>query len=948
MNAQEFIAKWRASELKESSAAQEHFIDLCRLLGEPTPAEDDPSGQRYSFERGARKDTGGRGWADVWKRHCFAWEYKGKHKDLDAAFNQLRQYALALENPPLLIVSDMARFRIYTNWTNSVSVRHEFALEDLADAAVRDKLKWAMSDPERLRPGESRQALTERAATAFAALAQALRARGHDPQQVAHFVNRLVFCMFAEDVGLLPNDMFTRMLRLARRQPEEFEDMARELFGKMATGGRVGYETVAWFNGGLFDSDDALALTRAEIETTLEASALDWSEIDPSILGTLFERGLDPAKRSQLGAHYTDRDKIMQIIEPVVTRPWLKEWEKARAEIALRLERADVAASIAGRTRQRGQAERTLRDFLEKLRAFTVLDPACGSGNFLYLALHALKDLEHRVQLEAESMGLQRAFPAVGPANVKGIEINPYAAELARVSVWIGEIQWMRRNGFSGARDPILDPLDTIECRDAILNPDGSEPEWPIADVVIGNPPFLGGKLLRSTLGGAYVESLQRLYGARIHGEADLVCHWFDKAQRLVADGKIARAGLVATNSIRGGRNRPVLDRIVEHGAICDAWSDEPWVVDGAAVRVSLVCIAGDNVGSTARLNGSNVARINADLTAETVDLTKAGTLPRNLNVAFMGGTRNGPFDVPGGLAREWLRLPANPNGRPNADVLKPWVNGRDLTRRPSGKWIVDFGATMDRAMAALFEAPFSHVVERVMPERQKSHDPKVRDTWWRHERPRPAMWEALSGLCRYIATPRVAKHRLFVWIDTSVYPDSALIAIARDDDTTLGILHSRFHEAWSLRLGTWLGKGNDPRYTPTTTFEPYPFPQGLSPDIPAADYANDTRALTIAAAARRLVELRDRWLNPPEWVEWIDEPVPGYPKRPVPRDEAAAKELKKRTLTNLYNARPQWLADAHDALDAAVATAYGWDTDISEEDALERLLALNLQEEIS
>ena len=268
--------------------------------------------------------------------------------------------------------------------------------------------------------------------------------------------------------------------------------MARELFGAMAAGGRVGFETVAWFNGGLFDSDDALALTRGEIETTLEAAALDWSEIDPSILGTLFERGLDPAKRSQLGAHYTDRDKIMQIIEPVVTRPWLKEWEKARAEISLRLERADVAASIAARTRQRGLAERTLRDFLEKLRAFTVLDPACGSGNFLYLALHALKDLEHRVQLEAESMGLQRAFPAVGPANVKGIEINPYAAELARVSVWIGEIQWMRRNGFSGARDPILDPLDTIECRDAILNPDGSEPDWPAADVVIGNPPFLG------------------------------------------------------------------------------------------------------------------------------------------------------------------------------------------------------------------------------------------------------------------------------------------------------------------------------------------------------------------------------------------------------------------------------------------------------------------------
>ena len=940
----EFIAKWQASELNERSAAQEHFIDLCRLLGEPTPAEDDPSGQRYCFERGARKDTGGRGWADVWKRHCFAWEYKGKRKDLDAAFNQLRQYALALENPPLLIVSDMVRFRIHTNWTNSVSVVHEFALDELADAAVRDKLKWAMSDPERLRPGESRQALTERAATAFAALAQALRTRGHDPQEVAHFVNRLVFCMFAEDVGLLPNDMFTRMLEHARRQPHEFEPMARDLFGTMATGGRVGFEAVAWFNGGLFDNDSALPLERSEIETTLEAAALDWSEIDPSILGTLFERGLDPAKRSQLGAHYTDREKIMQIIEPVIIRPWLKEWEKARAEIALRFERADAAASPSARTRQRGLAESTLRDFLEKLRAFTVLDPACGSGNFLYLALHALKDLEHRVQLEAESMGLQRAFPAVGPANVKGIEINPYAAELARVSVWIGEIQWMRRNGFSGARDPILDPLDTIECRDAIANPDGSEPDWPEADVVIGNPPFLGGKLLRSTLGGAYVESLQRLYGARIHGEADLVCHWFDKAQRLVADGSIARAGLVATNSIRGGRNRAVLDRIVEHGAIYDAWSDEPWVVDGAAVRVSLVCFDGNDNGLGPILDGKTVSSINADLTAGTADITKAKSLPRNQNIAFMGDIKNGPFDIAGDLARAWLRLPANPNGRPNSDVLRPWVNGMDLTRRSSGKWIVDFGPSMERPQAALYEVPFNHVMEKVKPARQRNRNKKVRETWWRHEAPRPVMWKALEGLPRYIATPRVAKYRLFVWCDARVCPDCQLIVIARDDDTTFGILHSRFHEAWSLRRGTWIGKGNDPRYTPTTTFQTFPFPEGLTPDIPSTDYTNDERAVEIAKAARRLVELRDRWLNPPEWVEWVDEPVAGYPKRPVARDEAAAKALKARTLTNLYNARPQWLADAHAALDAAVAAAYGWDADISEEDALGALLALNLE----
>ena len=229
MTPHEFISKWRASELKERSASQEHFIDLCRLLGEPTPVEADPTGETYCFERGARKDTGGDGWADVWKRHHFAWEYKGRRADLGAAFEQLRQYSLALENPPLLIVSDMVRFRIRTNWTNSVSQTHEFELDDLADAATRDRLKWALSDPVRLRPGETRQSLTERAAASFAAVAQALHERGHDPQTVAHFVNRLVFCMFADDVGLLPDHMFTRMLRHAQTAPAQFSELAGEL-----------------------------------------------------------------------------------------------------------------------------------------------------------------------------------------------------------------------------------------------------------------------------------------------------------------------------------------------------------------------------------------------------------------------------------------------------------------------------------------------------------------------------------------------------------------------------------------------------------------------------------------------------------------------------------------------------------------------------------------------
>ena len=614
-----FIAKWRDATLKERSAAQEHFLDLCRLLDEPTPAEADPTGATYCFERGARKDTGGDGWADVWKRYCFAWEYKGQRANLDAAFAQLRQYALALENPPLLIVSDLRRFRIRTNWTNSVSRTYEFDLDDLTDSAVRDRLKWAFSDPERLRPGETRRALTERAAAAFAAVAQTLRARGHDPPVVAHFVNRLVFCMFADDVGLLPDHMFTRMLRQAQRTPEQFTELAAELFQVMAAGGRVGFEAVAWFNGGLFDDGAALPLEAADIETVLAASDLDWSEIDPSILGTLFERGLDPGKRAQLGAHYTDRDKIMLLVEPVVIRPWLAEWDAAKADLAAALDRVEAAKSPAVRTKRLNAAERRYRAFLNRLRAFTVLDPACGSGNFLYLALQALKDLEHRVQLEAEALGFQRAFPDIGPANVKGLEINPYAAELARVSVWIGEIQWMRRNGFYESRDPILKPLDTIECRDAILTPDNTEPDWPEADVIIGNPPFLGTGLQIRQLGEDYVARLRSTYTKRVPGGADLVCYWFEKAGTQIAFGK-GRKGRDSSRPIpfvaarTGGRcnQQPKHSVSSRRGAT----SRGSTTARRCACRWSAFRALTTRLGSETRLDGQRVDEIHADLTA--------------------------------------------------------------------------------------------------------------------------------------------------------------------------------------------------------------------------------------------------------------------------------------------------------------------------------------------
>ncbi|HEX6010686.1 MAG TPA: DNA methyltransferase, partial [Geminicoccaceae bacterium] len=483
-----------------------------------------------------------------------------------------------------------------------------------------------------------------------------------------------------------------------------------------------------------------------------------WSEIDPSIMGTLFERGLDPDKRSQLGAHYTDRDKIMRIVEPVIQRPLEAEWADAKARIEAALGKAEAARSPAVRTKLRNEAQALYRGFLDRLGGFKVLDPACGSGNFLYLALHALKDLELRAGIEAEALGLPREFPRVGPEQLLGIEINPYAAELARVSVWIGEIQWMLRHGFAVARNPILRTLETIACRDALLQQDGGAATWPEADAIIGNPPFLGGKFLRDGLGDDQVNALFAVHDGVVPREADLVCYWFAKANAAIRSGRSARAGLVTTNSIRGGANRKVLDRIRDEQVIFDAWSDEPWVIDGANVRVSLVCFArpDDQGARSPRLDGAPVERIFPDLTGVAadrgVDLTTARRLPENMRRAFMGDTKGGAFDIPGELAREWLQAPANPNGRPDSDVLRPWINGPDVTRRPRDMWIIDFGGVADEASAAFYERPFQHAIAHVREERVARQSRGYARTWWQHERPRPEMWSALSGLRRYLA----------------------------------------------------------------------------------------------------------------------------------------------------------------------------------------------------
>ncbi|MFE8034654.1 class I SAM-dependent DNA methyltransferase [Thiohalocapsa marina] len=961
MTPDDFIDKWLGVTQTERQSSQTHFNDLCALLEVPDPIQADPKGEWFCFERGATKAGGGDGWADVWRKGCFGWEYKRPGGDLPKALKQLQLYTPALAHPPLLIVSDVRTIQIHTAFTGLVPEVHVLSLEDLRDHNKRRLLKWAFTDPERLKPAQSTAKLTEDAAGRLATLAQSLRARGHDPEHVAHFAQQLLFCLFAEDIDLLPGNLLTEILKAAHHDPAELQSILSDLFAAMAEGGRVGVTKVPWFNGGLFQSNKTLPLEPADITLLLDLAELDWSAIDPTISGTLFERGLDPDKRAQLGAHFTDRESIMRLVDPVVLDPLRAEWTAIKPDIQRHMDKASAAKSASAKTKALAKAEALYQGFLLRLRQFRVLDPACGSGNFLLLALLGLKDLEHQVILEAEALGLPRGLPMVGPENVLGIEINPYAAELARVVVWIGEIQWMLSHGQSLSTQPILKPLDTIRCADAVLNPDGTEPEWPEADAIVGNPPFLGDKKMLGALGDEYVKLLRKLYQGRVPGGADLVTYWFEKARAQIEAGKTKFAGLVATNSIRQKRNRPVLERILTATSIFAAWSDEPWVNEGAAVRVSLVCFgSAPALDGSWLLDGQPVAAIHADLTGGETGggLARAKPLPANAGWSYFGLCLAGPFKVPAATAQHWLTLP-NPHGKPNADVLKPIFNGKDITRRWAGNWVIDFGL-MDVREAELYEAPFAYVLEHVKPLRDQNTRKSRAEKWWRHGEARPGLRAKLTGLSRYLITPETAKHRFFVWMTTREAPEHSLIVIPLSDEATFGILQSHIHEAWSFAAGGRMGVGNDPRYNSTVCFSTFPFPDGLTPvdtagttetvddDIILPSVAPERRpvAVEIARAAHRLNTLRERWLNPPEWVDVVPEVVPGYPDRVIPKPEHE-KDLKRRTLTNLYNERPAWLDNAHKALDAAVATAYGWtdySPDMPDDEILRRLLALNLE----
>jgi type II restriction/modification system DNA methylase subunit YeeA len=942
----EFKKKWSRYTGKESSAYQEHINDLCRLLGQPTPVEADPSGtESFCFQKRVVKDAElfeihetpdasqptERGFADVWKKGCFAWEYKGKKKNLDEAYKQLLRYRESLLNPPLLVVCDFDRYIVKTNFNGTVQEVYEFTNDQIDRPENLRILHALFENPDYLKPQRTTAQVTEKVAAQIAAVARSLQSRESvelaDAKsraevnvaqkknlRIARFLNRIVFCLFAEDTGLLPKNLFTEILKSSLPEPEHFSEAAEQLFRVMARGGLYGKDKIRYFNGHLFEDSTVFELTEAEIKNLAEAAEADWQFIQPSIMGTLFQRALDESHRAQLGAHYTDEGEIKIIVEPVLMAPLRREWAALKATLLISLKRGKGTAEERAR----------LQKFLKKLRATIVLDPACGSGNFLYVSLQLLLSLEKEVITFAEQLGFSFQ-PEVSVQQLKAIEINSYAFELAQVSVQIGYLQWRRDNGFDNDRTPVLQNLDGFQNEDALLVPHFrnkaktlkeaqagehtdddalkfyTERDWPEADVIVSNPPFLGGKLIRRELGDSYVDALFENLGKRVPPEADLCCYWFEKARQQVEHGKCKRAGLLATQGIRGGANREVLKRIKDTGDIFFAESDRPWILAGANVHVSMIGFDSGEEKSRV-LDGRTVKEISPQLDAESKTHT-ATIIKANTGISFMGITPAGPFDIPSEVAHEWLNAP-NPSGKPNSDVLRRYFNGNDLTKHARQAWTIDFGVDMSLETAASYEKPFSYLEKEVKPIREKNRREAYAKNWWIYAESRPAMRESFSSHSRFLATCMVAKHRMFVWLDTVSLPANVVIAFGRSDDFFLGLLQCKFHEVWALKQGTRLE--TRPRYTPTTCFETFPFPfaddlveplENLEAELNAAKhYAHivlreeppprtpaEHRA-GIAAAAQELNELRERWLNPPEWTETHTLEFPGTVSGPWSR----------------------------------------------------------------
>ncbi|MGV3708220.1 MAG: class I SAM-dependent DNA methyltransferase [Gemmatimonas sp.] len=994
----DLATRWTDVGAAERANYQVYVIELCEAIGVERPRPAAPSGRMgegvaYQFEfpvkTTSRDGDVSTNFIDLFKDGCFALEAKdavegaGTTRLLTKAFGQVSNYAKDLsDRPPYIMVLDVGKTLIvWDRWAGTYGGFHlgqRIDLRTLADqpdnvALLRDI--W--TDPSIRDPRRRSQRITVEIAGLLAELASTLEARGNDAEKVARFLIRCVFSMFAEDVQLLPQKAFTNLLdAVADAGPQAFVDAAEDLWKAMDAGTRFGYHKLLRFNGHFFANAEALPLDKSEIAILRRAAEADWSAVEPSIFGTLLVRALTPEERHRLGAEYTPRAFIERLVRPTVEEPVRERWTAVQAEV---LQLMDTSAARKARKDKKDSADarkarKSVQDFHAWLRGLQILDPACGSGNFLYVTMHTLKRIEvevFRLLRELSGGQLDARLSEIDPSQFHGIEVKPWAREIAELTLWIGFHQfWRQQHGDVQPDEPLLRDTGTLEQRDAVLawdsirhvpekdRPDPTprivhpvtgklvpdpnaklkyyeyvgarQAEWPEADFIVGNPPYLGNKRMREEFGDGYVDSLRRIY-PDLPESIDFVMYWWVKAAICVAKGETAHAGLITTNSITQSWNRPIVESAISDGALV-RWAapDHPWVdeADGAAVRVAMTVLTFQpkiairvEVDENAHITSSSLAeRLNADLTSH-ADVPRAAsvTLLSNDGLASRGFQLIGAgFQLKSEEALTLLRR------EPNAStVLRPYLHGKDLASRSRNHYVIDF-ALMTEDEARKYPTLFDIVRTRVKPERDANARSSYSKFWWRFGEPRRQFRNAVAGLNRYIATPQTAKYRYFTFLSSTIAPDDMLVAISSNDGWVLGVLSASVHIVWSVAAGARLGIGNDSRYNQSTCFSPFPFPDP-SPEL-------RTRIATIAEsldAHRKAAIDRD-----------VSVTMTGMYNVIAKLRSGEALTPKERAIHEI--AACGVLRDMHDELDKLVAEAYGWPWPMSDAEILDRLVALH------
>jgi hypothetical protein len=1000
----DFSARWLKSGGAEHANYGLFLQDLCDLLAvpRPEPKTDNPAQDAYVFERGVTFDDGAgktsTGRIDLYKRGCFVLETKqgtdspdqqakaakaelgqaeGKRRRghavrgtakwgqmMEAAREQALRYVRALPasepRPPFVVVVDVGFcLDIYSNFAGvgdayvpfPDSQHFRVLLPALADEKQCAQLRLLFTDPQHLDPGRRAAQVTRKLAGYLAGLSSQLEGAGHSPDVVAQFLMRCLFTMFAEDVELIPKNSFSNLLtEYATETRRPFLPQAlQSLWTTMDTGGFAPalHTVLRRFNGKLYHDATALALNADQIALLQEAAKANWTEVEPAIFGTLLERALDPAERHSLGAHYTPRRYVERLVLPTVIEPLRREWAAAQAASAQRLEEGKGKKAV-------DDARTELLRFLRRLTSVRILDPACGSGNFLYVTLEHLKRLEGEVLTALGQLGQSGRLElgdgtTVGPRQLLGLELNPRAAAIADVVLRIGYLQWhLRTYGLTQLREPLLDDYQNIRQQDAVLSYDGPDfanprpAAWPEADFIVGNPPFVGASRMREALGDAYTLALRKTYTGQVTDSSDLVMFWWQRAAAEVQAGRAERFGFITTNSLRQTFNRRVMQPFLEGDkpplALAFAIPDHPWVdsADGAAVRVAFTVvdqaasqfngqllrvlsekpIAGDDAAEVTF--GSQEGRIQPDLTIG-ADLDAVQELHANDGLANRGVSLFGAGFIVAPAQAASLGLGEIPGLEKH---IVPYRHGRDLTDKPRGVLVIDLLGLNEQQVLSQYPAVYQHLWENVKPERDRNNRPSRRDNWWLFGETNPKLRRMLAGLPRYIATVETAKHRFFQFLDASILPDNMLVAIALDDAYYLGTLSSRAHVVWALAAGGTLE--DRPRYNKTRCFDPFPFPTAT------ADQQARIRELAEALDSHRK---RQQGLHPSLTLTDL--------YNVVEKLRAGQPLTAKEQATHEHGLAAVVLS-LHQQLDAAVAAAYGWPAGLPDAELLSRLVQLN------